>query len=668
MPGKLGWGILGTGGIAHTLAKAITQSQSSCLVAVGSRTQAAADAFGNEFQIPHRYGGYDGVLANPDVQAVYISLPNHLHAEWAIACARAGKAILLEKPFALNIGEAMAVVEAARHHGVFLLEAFMYRCHPQTAKLVDLLKSGAIGDVRVIQANFAYNMGQNLGNIRLQNAAGGGALMDVGCYCLSMARLIAGAAQGRDAIEPVDLRAVAHVGDASRVDEWTTAVVRFPGDILATLTCGNQVNMGAPLTIWGSAGSITVTNPWFPGDRTAPPVIELRRDGQDVDVIHTPSDVPLYTHEVDTVARHLAHQQAPAPCMTWADSLANQKWLDQWRRQVKLTFDRESPEQVATTIFAHPTGIGPRAPMPMGRIGGIDKPVSRIVLGTMWHVVGDFPKTCAMLDQYVQIGGNAFDCALVYGSQDRVGRWVALRGNREQIVIVGKGAADSRATPDMVDSHLRLSLQQAGLDYFDAFLMHRDNPGVPVAEFVDVLESHRVAGRIRAYGGSNWTPARLAEANAYAARTGKQGFTASSPNFALAHWNEPMWGGCVNAVDPDSITFHRKTGMALLAWSAQANGFFTGRFSRADKGRPELADIERVWFNDGNFRRLDRVHELAALKHVPPALISMAYVLCQPINIFALIGPENIDEMRANIAALDVTLTPAELAWLNLEA
>jgi aryl-alcohol dehydrogenase-like predicted oxidoreductase/predicted dehydrogenase len=610
------------------------------------------------------------LLADKDVQAVYISLPNHLHAEWAIKCARAGKAILLEKPFALNYAEALAVIEAVKHHGVFLLEAFMYRCHPQTQKIVELIREGAIGEVRAIQCNFAYNMGQKLDNIRLQNEAGGGALMDVGCYCLSMARLIAGAAQGKDFADPLDLKSVAHIGKDSRVDEWTMAVVKFPGEILATLSTANNVTMPSAVQVYGSEGSLQVSNPWFPGDRSSPPVIEVHRNGKEPRKIEVPSDVPLYAHEVDTVAKYLDRKQAASPCMTWADSLSNQKWLDNWRRQVGLRFDLESFENLSRTIFAKSVAVGPKANMPMGRIDGVDKPVSRIVLGSMGHVIGfggDIAKTALMLDQFVQIGGNAIDCALVYGSQDRVGQWLQARGIREQMVIIGKGGADMKVTPEMVDEHLKISLEQQKLDYFDVFLMHRDNPQVPVGEFVDLLDSHRRAGRIRAYGGSNWTIQRIAEANDYARRNGKQPFTANSPNFTLAHWNEPMWPGCTQAVDPESKKFHQDTNIALLAWSAQANGFFTGRFSRADKGDPAVREIERVWFNDDNFRRLDRGLELAKKKNVPPALISMAYVLCQPLNIFALIGPENIDELRANVAAVDVKLTQDELKWLNLE-
>ena len=135
----------------------------------------------------------------------------------------------------------MAIIEAAQYHDVFFMEAFMYRCAQQTHRIVDLIKSGAIGDVRLIHVNFAFNMGPGYDNIRLLiNEVGGGALMDVGCYTMSMSRLVAGAASGREAIDPIDIKAHGHIGEISRCDEWTVAAVKFPGDVFATLAVGNR--------------------------------------------------------------------------------------------------------------------------------------------------------------------------------------------------------------------------------------------------------------------------------------------------------------------------------------------------------------------------------------------------------------------------------------------
>src|SRR5579871_4902609 len=215
---QLKWGILGTGKIAETFAKGIAGSKTGKLIAVGSRAQETADKFGTTYDVPRRYPTYTELLADPEVDAIYISLPNHLHAEWTIRCAEAGKHILCEKPFTVNAQEAESTLAELERYAVFFMEAFMYRCHPQTAKLAQLLAEKAIGEVRLIQCSFCYNMGPRYENIRLRHDVAGGGIMDVGCYTMSLARLIAGA-------EPEDIQGAAFIGPVSHVDEVATASV-----------------------------------------------------------------------------------------------------------------------------------------------------------------------------------------------------------------------------------------------------------------------------------------------------------------------------------------------------------------------------------------------------------------------------------------------------------
>jgi predicted dehydrogenase len=350
------WGILGTGGIAHKFAKGLSASKTGKLEAIGSRTVHSAEAFAAEFGVPRRYAAYEALLADPAIDAVYISLPNHLHLEWVLRCAEAGKHILCEKPLTTNYAEAKIAIDAVRAHDVFMMEAFMYRCHAQTARLADLIRQGAVGQVRVIQAHFSYNMHGPQVNIRQQNSAAGGGIMDVGCYAMSMARLIAGAATGKDFADPIMIhdggephpavKAYAHIGTDSRVDEWSTAVVRFPGEIVANLTCGIQVALDHQLRIWGSEGHIFVPNPWFPSDPRgggdSVTKIQIFKDGEaqpKEELVH--DSRANYTIEADVVAEHIADRQAPPPNMTWADSLGNMLALDAWRKDVGLVFDVE---------------------------------------------------------------------------------------------------------------------------------------------------------------------------------------------------------------------------------------------------------------------------------------------------------------------------------------
>ena len=255
MSDKLAWGIIGAGGIARAFARGLATSKTGELVAIGSRSQESADKFGAEFGLTHCHGSYEALLADPAVQAVYIATPHPKHAEWAIKAADAGKHILCEKPLTMNWPEAMAVVEAARRNDVFLMEAFMYRCHPQTRKLVELIKDGAIGDVRVIQATFSFHAAFDPDRRLLNPDLGGGGILDVGCYCASMVRLVAGVALGEPFADPIDVKGVGHLGETG-VDEWALAILKFPGDIVAELSAGVQVNQDNTVRIFGSRGNL----------------------------------------------------------------------------------------------------------------------------------------------------------------------------------------------------------------------------------------------------------------------------------------------------------------------------------------------------------------------------------------------------------------------------
>jgi len=662
----LRWGILGTGRIAETLAKAIAESSTGTLVAIASRTAEAANRFADKYDIPRRHASYQRLLDDDEVDAVYIALPNQMHAEWAIKCARAGKHILCEKPLTTNLPQAMAVIEAVRYHDVFLMEAFMYRCHPQTAKLQQLIRAGAIGEVRLIQANFSYNMGPQYDNIRLQNECAGGGIMDVGCYTASMSRLIAGAALGRDFAEPIEVKGCAHIGERSRVDEQATASLKFEGGIVANLACGCQVAVESVVRVWGSEGNIVVPNPWFPGKEGNRILVKSAgRDEVEEIVIEAPAS--LYALEVDTVAAHLATRQAPSPCMTWQDSLGNMRTLDLWRESVGLKFDEEKFEAHIPTVSHLPLTRRPDHRMRYLTIPGFAQPISQLVLGTMIFHTDRMPLTCALLDYFVELGGNTLDLAWVYGggkSEQAVGRWMQMRGNRQEIILAVKGAHTPLCTPEGVRQHIADSLERLQVDCIDLWMMHRDNLEIPVSEFIDCLNEEKAAGRIRSFGASNWSIARIEEANRYAASRGLEGFIASSCNLSLAVPNEEIWAGSLSVSDKEARAWHERTQFPLFAWSSQAQGFFTGRYSPDDLANAEMV---RCWFSEDNFRRLERARQLGARKGCDANQIALAYVLNQPFPCFALIGPHTLEEMRTSAQALEVTLTAEEMRWLNLE-
>ncbi|HEX8237179.1 MAG TPA: aldo/keto reductase [Abditibacteriaceae bacterium] len=663
METKVAWGILGTGNIAHTFAKAVGESRTGRLVAVGSRSQESADKFGNEFNVPHRHASYEELLSNPEVQAVYISTPHPQHAEWAIKTADAGKHILCEKPLTMNYPEAMAVVESALRNDVFLMEAFMYRCHPQTAKLVELIRDGAIGQVRVIQANFSFHGGYNPESRLLNPELGGGGILDVGCYCTSMARLIAGAAQGKEFADPISLEAVGHLGSTG-VDEYTTAVLKFPGDILAQLFTGVQVNSDNAVRIYGSEGNILVPSPWFcgPTDGKIKLIVQRKGEAAREEIIEPQSS--LYALEVDTVGENIETRRAPSPAPTPEDSLGNMKTLDQWRQAIGLLYPDEKPTAVRSTLNRKPLQARLGHNMPYGKVEGIDKPISRLVMGTMLEGVQmKLPHASAIYDDFIERGGNCFDTAYVYGTEKIVGQWIKNRGIRKDVVVVVKGAHTPYCNPGDLTRQLHESLDHLQSDYADLYMMHRDNLDIPVADFIDELNGHLQAGRVRSFGASNWSIARVEEANRYAQENGLRGFSAVSNNFSLARMVNPVWAGSISTSDPQSRGWFTTTQMPLFAWSSQARGFFV-------RGNPEYTDdaeLVRCWYSEDNFRRLERVQQIAKERGVSPINIALAYVLNQPFPTYALIGPRTLSETRTSLPGLDIELTSEELRRLNLD-
>ncbi len=340
MADKLQWGILGTGAIATTFAKALLHSRTGSLAAVASRSPQTAAAFGTEFLHTGaicRCGSYEELLAKPEVQAVYIATPHPTHARLAIAAARAGKHILCEKPLAMNAHEAQAIVAAAQQHKVFLMEAFMYRCHPVVHRLVQLLQQKVIGEVRAIQANFGFQSGGNYHSRLLNRGLGGGGILDVGCYTMSLARLVAGTAAGEPFANPTAVHASGYVGP-SGVDEWTFADVQFNGGIAAALGCGVSCEMNNHVHIFGSEGRIEIPWLWIPQPTGNRIILHRRNEKPREEVIKAPADV--YTLEADIVAAAVsagAHQAA-APAMSWADTLGNMLALDQWRACLGVTY------------------------------------------------------------------------------------------------------------------------------------------------------------------------------------------------------------------------------------------------------------------------------------------------------------------------------------------
>ncbi|WIX82948.1 Gfo/Idh/MocA family oxidoreductase [Amycolatopsis carbonis] len=329
----LRWGLLAAGSIAADFAAGVERSKHGTLEAVAARSADRAREFATRFDIPKAYGAYEDLLADPDVDAVYIATPHPMHAQWAIRAAEAGKHVLCEKPLTVTAAEAEKVIDAARRHDVFLMEAFMYRLHPQTRRLVELISCGAIGEVRAVDVSFSFDTGANDAPRLADPALGGGGILDVGCYCTSLARLVSQAATGTEVVEPTTVTGMARLTDRG-VDEFAMGLLRLPGDIIAQLSCGYRLTQDDHIRVYGTTGQLHVPQPaWLPQMRRATSSqIVLTPSGGEPEVIEIEATQSVFAREADHVAAHVDDRQVPE--LTWAETIANMRTLDRWRAAV----------------------------------------------------------------------------------------------------------------------------------------------------------------------------------------------------------------------------------------------------------------------------------------------------------------------------------------------
>ena len=660
----LRWGIVGPGGIARRFAEQLTFSETGTLVAVASRSVERAGEFARNFSTEQNtvrvHDTYAALFADPDIDAVYVSTIHTEHVRLAVLAAEAGKHVVCEKPLAVDHAGVMQVVEAARRSGVYLAEGYMYRFHPQTTVLLDLLNAGEIGEVQHVDASFAF-AAELPPEHRLLNAQlAGGGILDVGGYPVSIARLVAGTRVGAPFANPVSLTGSGVVG-VTGVDEWAVASLVFASGMTANVRSGIRLGDENIVTIVGAKGRIVLREPWLPSVTNAS-TIDVYLLGEPVRTIEVPAAYQ-YAIQADAVALHAGSGQSPE--MSWADSLGNALALDQWRGAVGVRYPFETDEANIPTASGRPLVVRPNPEMPYGTIAGITKPVSRLILGcdnqlTLGHA-------SAMFDDFVERGGTTFDTGYIYGQglmERLLGRWIANRGIRDDIVVIGKGAHTPFCDPQSLTEQLLETLDRLGTDHLDLYLMHRDNPEIPVGDFVDVLDEHVRAGRISAYGGSNWTPRRFTEANEYARANNKQEFAALSDHFGLARALDVPWAGCEQVTAPEDREWLEQTGTALLPWSSQARGFF----ARADPNDLSDPELVRCYYSDDNFERLARARQLGAELNVAPTAVALAYVLAQSFPTFALIGPRSIEETRTSMAGLQIELTEQQVRWLDLRA
>ena len=663
---QIGWGIIGPGQIAQNFADGLSESASGRLVAIASRSADRRQAFGdrNGVQAANRHGTYAALVADPKVDAVYISTPHPWHSELALMAIRAGKPVLVEKPAGMNAAEVVTIVDAARQEGVLFMEAFMYRCHPQIARLVALIREGAIGKVTHIRTAFGFAAPRDGASRLYDPALGGGGILDVGGYPMSLACLMAGVAVGGTYAEPEEVAGTGIIGPTG-VDEVAYGLLRFASGITAEIACAVARNMTNSAEVIGTEGRILLPDPWVPGRNKGPSdaVIEVTTQaGTRVEHLNHPEH--LFTFEAEVASRAVADGalSAPAPALSPADSIANARSLDRWRKAVGYKTLADQPTQTRRLPGALPKGL---PAMRKIAVEGVATPMSQLIMGcdNQDGIAGG----AIVWDAWMEAGGNAFDTAFVYGGgqhEEVFGQWIASRGVADEVVVIGKGAHSPYCLPGAIEAQLDISLGRLGLDRVPVYIMHRDNPNVPVGEFVDALNQLHRAGRIGAFGGSNWSVARLTEANAYAAAHRLEPMRFLNNNLSLAEMEQAVWPGCITSHDPATLAYLAETGTVHVSWSSQARGYFLPKALR--NRLPAETAPDTCFGSPDNAERRRRAEVLATHHGVSANNIALAWVLARPFPSLALVGPRSADEIATTLPAMGLTLSTAELDWLNL--
>lgn len=335
MAKKIRFGVIGTGGIAADFCEALAASPLCEVVNVVGTSAPKARSFAERFALARSSTSLNELLSDVDVDVVYVATPHPLHEAQALACIEMGKHVLCEKPLTVDAGSTERVIQAARQRKIFLLEGYMYRCHPLLAAVIERLQRGDIGPVRHIKADFGFRVERDPHGRLFDLKLGGGGILDVGGYCTSFARLIAGVITGKPFAEPVKLEAAGFRGPTG-ADELATALLTFASGLTAALTCAVHHRVGTEAVLYGELGQIVIPDPWIPqgarqGLETS---FTVKREGHADETVTIRTDRPTYALQAELVATSLQNLEAPWPAMSWADSIGNMRALDTWRSLV----------------------------------------------------------------------------------------------------------------------------------------------------------------------------------------------------------------------------------------------------------------------------------------------------------------------------------------------
>ena len=665
---KIKWGIIGSGNIADAFAHSVKYCQDSDLVSVFGRNEEAVKQFSSKFTIKS-YTNLDSFFTSDEIDAVYIATPHSSHFTYSLEAIKNNKHILCEKPLTMNYLESMTLLSLAKEAKVFLMEAYMYRTHPQTFNILDHLDLFKNTQEKIfIESSFGFSA-ELPKEHRLRNPLlGGGAILDVGCYPLSMVKLIAGNLQGVPFADPESIIATGRL-DETGVDLQSEAHLVFSDQIEAKISCAIDEEYSNDLKIKSGNLELIVEQPWHCGQfQDGNSSIKILDSGDLIKEVSYLDTVGLFTREIDHASKCIQEEKFESALVSHADTQSNMLWLDKWRQEIKIKCPYESFENSPIPVSRFYLMQKPQ--FQHTAIKGIEKNASRLALGCDNQTSSLHAFT--MFDHFYGAGGRIFDTAYIYnnGKGDKyLGDWINSRNLEKDIIVIGKGAHTPQCEPQFIRPQILESLERLNIETLDIFCLHRDNPDIPVSEFMDALDEVKSEGLINLIGASNWDLERFSEARDYAQLNNKEPFTALSNNFSLAEMVDPVWPGCVG-VNNQYINYLIENQIMLFPWSSQARGFFIEKkeiTSNEHFSNPSLEEEVRVWHNEKNLKRRAKCFEIAKQKNLQPIQVALAYVVQKSSLIFPLIGPRTIFETNSSIEATQINLSAQEMIDLSID-
>ena len=662
---KINWGIIGPGSIANAFSYSIENATNSKLISVFGRDPYKTNSFAEKFNID-AYHQLDDFLSQQDLDAIYIATPHSEHFFYALEGIKNRKHVLCEKPFTMNAFESMVLLDLADTKKVFLMEAFMYRTHPQTKNILDNLNFLSDANSKImIEASFGFKADVPSTH-RLRNPElGGGAILDVGCYPLTMAKLIAGELQGLAFADPISLSATGQI-DKTGVDLQSHAHLIFSDLIEAKISCAINEDFSNNLVISNGKYSISVTDPWHCGQfQEGVSSIHLLHDGRSGKEIKCIDEIGLFSREIEHAAKCILESKIESKFICHAETQSNMFWLDKWRKEMKIDCPKALIKN--SPILQSKAYLLQEPQLKTNDLPGLSKLGSRLALGCD-NQTSDL-HAFTMFDHFYGSGGRIFDTAFIYnhGMGDKyLGDWINARQVEDDVIVLGKGAHTPECEPKYIRPQVLESLERLQISKLDIFCLHRDNPDIPVDEFIDALAEIKNEGLVNIIGASNWEMDRFSEARSYAKKNAKEPFTVLSNNFSLAEMIEPVWPGCVG-VNDQYLEYLLDEQVMLFPWSSQARGFFIKKkeiMSNEHFSNPTLDEEIRVWHHEKNLQRRQVCFDMAKERNVQPIQIALAYVLHKSKLIFPLIGPRTIFESNSSIHATQLELTANELQAL----